>query len=204
MDVNPLKPVLLAQNLPKFSGESSDGGFGMDIFQDWLEQFELIANVLGWSSQAKLVNLITRLQGQDYSLFWSCTMEQRTDYSLLVAELKKRFTPVTLPAIQINLFHDQKQHVSESVDAYAQKLRTLFHKAYPSVQQGTREAEALGQTILTNQFVVELLPDIKAKIVGSEGNFNQLLLKARFEEVKLCELGHSIIITTCISDTEYT
>ena len=26
-------------------------------------------NVLGWSSQAKLVNLITRLQGQAYSLF---------------------------------------------------------------------------------------------------------------------------------------
>ena len=111
----------------------------------WLEQFEFVANVLGWSSQAKLVNLITRLQGQAYSLFWSCTIEQHTDYSLLVAELKKRFTPVTLPVIQTNLFYDQKQHASESVDAYAQELRALFHKAYPSVQQGTREAEALGQ-----------------------------------------------------------
>ena len=96
---------------------------------------------------------------------------------------------MTLPAIQTNLFHDRKQYVSESVDAYAQELRTFFHKAYPSVQQGTRETEALGQTILTNQFVVGLLPDIKVKIVGSEGDFNQLLLKARFEEVKLCELG---------------
>ena len=96
---------------------------------------------------------------------------------------------MTLPAIQTNLFHNRKQHVSESVDAYAQELRTLFHKAYPSVQQGTRETEALGQTILTNQFVVGLLPDIKTKIVGSEGDFNQLLFKARFEEVKLCELG---------------
>ena len=63
-------------------------------------------------------------------------MEQHADYSLLVAELKKRFTPVTLPAIQTNFFHDQKQHVSESVDAYAQQLCTLFHEAYPSVQQG--------------------------------------------------------------------
>ena len=70
--VDPLKSVLLAQNLPplpKFSGESSDGGFGMDIFQDWLEQFEFIANVLDWFSQAKLVSLITRLQGQAYSFF---------------------------------------------------------------------------------------------------------------------------------------
>ena len=61
---------------------------------------------------------------------------------------------MTLPAIQTNLFYDRKQHVSESVDAYAQELRTLFHKAYPSVQQGTRQTEALVQTILTNQFVV--------------------------------------------------
>ena len=118
-NVDPLKFVLLAQNLPplpKFSGESSDG-FCKDTFQDWLEQFELTANVLGWSSQAKLVNLITILQGQAYSFFRSCTMEQRTDYCLLVAELKKRFTPMTLPAIETNLFHDRKQHVSESVDA---------------------------------------------------------------------------------------
>ena len=110
MNVDPLKSILLAQNLPplpKFSGELSDGGFGMDIFQDWLEQFELVANVLGWSSQAKLVNLITRLQGQAYSFFRSCILGQHTDYSLLVAELKKRFTLVTLPAIQTNLFHDR-------------------------------------------------------------------------------------------------
>ena len=37
--------------------------------------------------------------------------------------------------------------------------------------------------------MVGLLPDIKSKIVGSESNFNQLPLKARFEEVKLRELG---------------
>ena len=61
-------------------------------------------------------------------------MEQCTDYLLLVAELKKRFISVTLPAIQSNLFHDKKQDVSESVDVYAQELHTLFHKAYPSVQ----------------------------------------------------------------------
>ena len=82
-NVDPLKSVLLLQNLPplpKFSGKLRDGGCGMDIFQDWLEQFQLIADVLGWSPQAKLVNLITRLQGQAYSFLRSCTMEQCTDY----------------------------------------------------------------------------------------------------------------------------
>ena len=59
--------ALLAQQLPllpKFSGEVSDGD--MDTFQDWLEQFEMIAGVCGWSPQARLVNLVARLQGQAY------------------------------------------------------------------------------------------------------------------------------------------
>ena len=56
----------------------------MDILQDWLEQFELIADALGWSPQAKLVKLITSIgkarPGQAYSFFRSCTMEQHTNY----------------------------------------------------------------------------------------------------------------------------
>lgn len=59
--------------------------------KDWLEQFELITNALSWSTQAKPVNLITRLQGQTFSFLRSCTMEQHTNYLLLVVELEKRY-----------------------------------------------------------------------------------------------------------------
>ena len=83
----------------------------------------------------------------------------------------------------------------ETVDQYAQDLHSLFNKAYPSVQQGTREAETLGQTVLVNQFVAGFLPEIKSKLVGIEGSFSQLLAKykakykARFEEAKLQNFG---------------
>ena len=66
----PITAALLAQQLPplpKFSGERNDGD--METFQDWLEQFEMIANICGWSPQAKLVNLVTRLRGQAYAFF---------------------------------------------------------------------------------------------------------------------------------------
>ena len=62
--------MLLAQQLPplsKFSGERDDGD--MDTFQERIEQFEMIASVCGWSAQAKLVNLVTRLRGQAYAFF---------------------------------------------------------------------------------------------------------------------------------------
>jgi len=39
--------------------------------------------------------------------------------------------------------------------------------------------------------VAGLLPEIKSKIVGCEGDLNQLRAKARFEEAKLGDLGPS-------------
>ena len=60
----------------------------------------------------------------------------------LVAELKHRFTPVR---IQTSLFHERKQGQNESVDSYAQNLKSLFHKAYPQVQQGGELAASIGK-----------------------------------------------------------
>ena len=74
------------------------------------------------------------------------------------------------------------------MDDYAQGLRRLFYRAHPKVQQGSSEAEVMGRTVLAYQFVVGLLPEIKRKIAGIEGDFKQLLTRARFEEVKLREL----------------
>ena len=113
---------LLSQlpQIPRFSGDETNDG---ETFQDWLEQFESVATLGGWSEHGKLVNLTTRLRGAAYSFYRSCTLEQRSSYSLLTAELKKRFTPVKLTAIQTQLFHDRVQGAKESVDEYAQALR---------------------------------------------------------------------------------
>ena len=47
----------------------------------------------------------------------------------------------------------------------------------------------MGQSVLANHFVAGLRPEMKAKVVDSEGNMEQLLMKARFEEVKWKELA---------------
>ena len=125
--------------LGKFSGENeSEAG---ELFMDWIEQFELVASVCYWDDRAKLVNLTTRLRGQAFAFYRSCSTQQRNNYTILVSELKKCFMPVRLQAVQSSLFHDRKQKSNESVDAYAQELRTLFYHAYPQAQQGTQETE---------------------------------------------------------------
>ena len=186
-------PYLLGQQLPplsKFSGEDLDGDG--ETFLEWVEQFELVAGICGWNDQAKLVNLTTRLRGQAYAFYRTCTPKQRSQYQELKAKLAERFTPVRIQAVHSNLFHQRRQEVGETVDHYAQDLRRLFYKAYPRASQGTGEAEDLGRSVLAYQFVAGLTSALRTKIAGVEGNFDQLLVKARFEEAKIRDLSPRI------------
>ena len=74
-------------------------------------------------------------------------------------------------------FHERRQKAGESVDSFAQDLRGLYHKAYPSTSRGSKETEEMGQTVLANQFAAGLLPELKAKVAGSEGDLEKLLQK---------------------------
>ena len=164
----------------KFSGEDLEG----ETFEDWIEQFELVAKLYKWSEAAKLVNLITRLRGPAYSFYRACLPEQKESYTVLKQELTKRFTPVQIQAIQSELFHDRKQKDGESVDEYAQDLRRLFRKAYGKAQQGSQEAKKMERSVLAYQFVAGLCQKLKANMAGCEGNYDQLLILDPFEDAK--------------------
>ena len=184
--------AMLANQVPPlaaFSGEEKDG----ITFRDWHEQLELVAGLCGWSDRVKLVNVATRLKGVAYAFYRSCTASQRASYQQMVDLLTDRFTPVQIQSVQSSLFHDRKQ-TNETVDEYAQDVRRLFYLAYPRAQQATQETEDLGRTVLAYQFVAGLKPNLKSKLAGVEGTFDQLLVKARFEEAKARDL--SLVTTT--------
>ena len=86
--------------------------------------------------------------------------------------------------MQSSIFHERKQRTNENVDDYAQDLRKLFNRAYSNAQSGG-EAEAMGKSVLSNQFVAGLVDKLKAKMVGRTGTFEELLAQARFEEARL-------------------
>ena len=82
------------------------------------------------------------------------------------------------------LFQDRRQGPDESVDDFAQERRRLYSKAYAGFTGGTPEADKVGQTVLASQFVAGLRPGLQAKVVDMEGEMDQLVLRARFEEAK--------------------
>ena len=172
-----------AASLPSFSGEQPDRGD--ENFNEWLERLELVASACKWDDQAKLVNVATRLRGPASQFYRSCTPQQRSSYRELTNVLRKRFTPVQIQSNQSSRFHERKQGPTESVDNYAQELQRLFHKAYASSQYDGGGAEAMGKSVLCYQFVAGLRAELKAKVVGCTGDFEELLSKAPFEEARL-------------------
>ena len=170
---------------PYYGGEQKDG----ETFQDWLEHFETVSKLARWDDHYKLVHLTTSLRGSAKSFYRSCAPTQRSDYKLLITELTKRFTPVRLPAVQTQIFHDRHQGAKETVDEFVQELRKLYAKAYAAVAYGMPEAEEVGQRVLASQFVTGLRAELKSKVVGMEGKVDELVVKARFEEAKSKELG---------------
>ena len=77
------------------------------------------------------------------------------------------------------------------MDGYAQELRKLFSKAYAGIERGGPEAESLGRSVLANQFIAGLCIDLKAKVVGTEGDLDKLLVKAHFKGAKKKEVDPS-------------
>ena len=108
-----------------------------ETIQDWLEQLDMVATVCHWDQPTKLVNLVTRLRGQAFAFYRTCTPEQRGSYKALKAELLMRFTPVRIQSVETSLFHEHKQRNKEPVDDYAQGLKQLFNRVYPRSDQGT-------------------------------------------------------------------
>ena len=185
-------PPWLPQQLPpllEYSGE--DQADTEETFEEWLEQVELVADLLKWDEPTRLVHLVTRLQGQARTFYRSCPATVWERYSSLVKELKQRFQPVRLSTVQTSAFHSRQQRERESVDEYAQDLRHLFHRAYPAAKKGNKETEEVCKVVLTNQFVVGRAPAVKEKLAGAEGTFKELLTKACFEEAKAKDLSRT-------------
>ena len=174
--------------MPTFSGDdvAREGG----SFLDWLEQFEMIAELAQWSAGVKLKQMVLRLRGSARAFYRTCTEEQKGNYRALIQEMEKRFTPVRIQALESSIFRERRQKIGESVDAYAQDLQQLFQKAYPKALQGSDDARVMGRAVLSNQFIGGLLSELKRKVAYIEGaTFSELWQKARFEEARQLDLA---------------
>ena len=110
------RPSVSEQKLPNISMYSGANIVDDDeTIEDWLDQFELIADVFGWDDSMRLMHLTTHLKGNALAFYCSCSKMERCSY-LWVRDALKKFTPVHVQSVQSAQFHGRVQESQETMD----------------------------------------------------------------------------------------
>ena len=121
--------------LPAFSGD--DRTLENSSFKNWLEQFEMVAELAHWTEQIKLKQLALRLRGPALAFYRTRSDEQKHNYQVLVQEMSQRFTPVRIQALECSTFHERRQGrnlwipMHKTCNAYSKRPTQVPYKEHP-------------------------------------------------------------------------
>lgn len=132
------------QVMPKRVKEWSVNPF--DGKQDWdsyWAQFQLVARYNGWPPALQAMHLVKALVGGARSILADMSVEHMEDLPKLVAALERRYRPrEKVPAYRA-LFNGRRQRPKESAQEFAEELRLLALKAFPTESAEGRETRLI-------------------------------------------------------------
>ena len=116
-------------------------------WSDWVEQFELAANVNGWDDPVKLKFMSLLLSGHARDMFNGVSGEAKSNYALLKAAMSRCLDPCHGDDWNRVAFTERRRLPNETAQEFGNALRRLVIKAYPSVDDHTRDLLARDQFI---------------------------------------------------------
>ena len=118
-----------------FSGECS--------WTDWVDHFEAAATVNGWDDSTKLKWLPVRLTGKAQVAWRRLSADAKGDYDTAKEALRKRFEPDSKRQRYATEFHSRQRRDDEKWGDFADQLRCLADKAFPTLEEDARELLAV-------------------------------------------------------------
>ena len=120
--------------LPPFNGKEE--------WKVWINRFESVAKRRNWDNEAKLDNILPRLQGKagDF-VFNQLSQEVISCYPKLVKELNSRFHTIETEKTYAAKFSQRIQKHDETAEDYAAELKRLYSKAYKNRDCKTRQED---------------------------------------------------------------
>lgn len=107
---------------------------GATDFDEYLVQFEIIAEMHGWSAEEKASVLMAKLDGPALAVAAPVATQ---GYQALSTKLKARFSPDQQEAYSLRL-RTRSQTKGETYEALADDVEKLAKKAYPQAEEPTR------------------------------------------------------------------
>ena len=132
MSVKTERPVIIPE---PFSGEQP--------WEDWIDQFETITMINGWSDEQKLVWLKVRLTGRALLAYKKFPVTARATFKDAVVALAGRFELESRRDLYLAEFQSPCKKRIESWADFGENLRILVDKAYPMLEDDARQQLAL-------------------------------------------------------------
>lgn len=134
-------PILRPVFMPEvFSGVDRE-------WSDWVEQFELAANVNGWDDFVKLKFMSLLLSGHARDMYNGVSVEAKGNYALLKAAMSRCLYLCHGDDWNRVAFTGRRRSPGETAQEFGNALPRLVVKAYPSVDDVTRDLLARDQFI---------------------------------------------------------
>lgn len=116
-------------------------------WSDWVEQFELAANVNFWDEPIKLQFMSLLLSGRASDMYNGVSVEAKSNYALLKVAMTRCLEPCHGDEWSRVAFVERRRLPNETAQEFGHALRRLVAKAYPSVDDGTRDMLARDQFV---------------------------------------------------------
>ena len=120
---------------------------GSEDFDDYLSQFEIIADINRWDYHSKSLQLAGKLAGQACGILGELRECERRDYDSLVNALKMRFGSLERSEMFRARLKARTKGNSETLSEFAQSIKKLTRQAYPKADQNIIDLLALDHFI---------------------------------------------------------
>lgn len=111
---------------------------GSGDLEEYLAQFEILAEINNWDCSRKALYLASSLSGNALSVLGELPPTERRNYSLLVEILRNRYGSENRAEVFRSQLQTRVKNKNETMTELAQSVRKLTRKAYPGAPQHDR------------------------------------------------------------------
>ncbi|PIK38624.1 hypothetical protein BSL78_24534 [Apostichopus japonicus] len=121
-------------------------------WEDYIVQFELIAELNDWNKRMKALQLAASLRGPAQSILADLEEEKRRDYQAVVNSLEQRFGRANQTELFRALLRNRARKPGESIPELAHDVQRLLARAYPNASTDMKNT-------LAKEFFVDAIGD---------------------------------------------
>ena len=157
---------------------------GDEDLNEYLAQFEILAEINGWDYETKSLYLAGSLKGGARALLNELDKESRKDYDSLVKVLNTRYGSAEKSELFRAKLQTRIRGKEETLPELAQSIKKLTRQAYPSAPSSLTSVLAL-------EHFIDAIPDSDLRLRLRESNPKSIneaeTLAVRLETLKLAE-----------------